>query len=159
MASAMCSRLVGSMRVHLCPPDPYPSQYPHPPSTGVINGPAPRGSVCTRQTNSINAVMATFPLGNGANRTLRRPYGCPQLCPHVWSTCGLPGVMTRRNSRDLDTRLSWETRAPRRAHSVRERLAVAAHRVFEQRTIPAGEIRRGVVSAFEKRQERGGRIR
>src|SRR5438094_2315388 len=103
--------------------------------------------------------MATFPLGNGANRILRRPDGCPQLCPLVWSTCGLPGVMTTRNSRDLDARLSSETRAPRRAHSVGERIAVAAHRVFEQRTIPAGEIRRGVVGAFEKRQQRRGRIR
>src|SRR5438477_12525442 len=103
--------------------------------------------------------MATFPLGNGANPTLRRPYGCPQLYPHVWSTCGLPCVMTTRNSGDLDARLSSETRAPGRAHSVGERVAVAAHRVFKQRTIPAGEIRRSVVRTFDGSQDPGGRIR
>jgi len=89
--------------------------------------------------------------------------------PSIWLSTALAASLvnvwiTRRHDnaklgRGLDHRRSSEPRPSGRAQSVRKGIAVTTDRVFEEGTIPAAEIRRGVIRAFEKRQERGGRIR
>src|SRR6267378_108353 len=70
---------------------------------------------------------------------------------YVWS---LRSPMARR----LDAGPLSGTRSSGRAHSVRERVAVALDGALQQRAIPVRKVGRGVIRASKEVQERRGRI-